>query len=93
MITPDQIKLETHFVVVVEDGDYPIGLRQFALLETKEQSDYLYQMLEIDNPEWVNFDEQVFYFVSLWDGETIESLQERESIYRNGFYIDAERNE
>jgi hypothetical protein len=31
--------------------------------------------------------------VSLWDGETIESLQERESIYRNGFYIDAERNE
>lgn len=95
MITPEQIKLETHNVTIVLGNDelMEIGLRQFALVETKEQSYYIEEMVDTDNPEWVNFDDQVFYFVELWNNETIEELTNKLDASKRGFYIDAERSE
>jgi hypothetical protein len=89
-LTPEQIKIEAYPVVIVEDGEYPLGMREFAILDSEEQTNFIERMLDEGDPEWEAFDERIYYYVETWRGESIEDLMNKDNVYNNLFYIDEE---
>jgi len=91
----DEIKIEQYQIMWLDDS-YPIEpfYRQFGILETIEQASALEEGLETKDSDWISLDEEVFYWLSAYNGETIERFTKkaRESYF---YYVKekGERNE
>jgi hypothetical protein len=75
----DDIEIETHLIRWIDDG-YPNRqsfYARFGILETPEQHIALNEGLENEDQEWINFDENIFYWISAYLGEKIEDFDEK----------------
>lgn len=90
----DEIKVEEYLIRWIDDNysqKDPFYAR-FGILETAEQHQALSQGLDNGDPEWVSFDENIFYWISSYLGESIKDLDEKVMVY-DFVYVGGEDNE
>lgn len=82
----DEIKVEKHLIAWL-DEDYPQEpfYARFGILENIEQALALDNGLEAADSDWVEFDENIFYWITAYTGETIEQHTKENPI--NDFYF------
>lgn len=68
----DTIRVETH-TLRWNDEDNPeqTFLANIGFLDTEEQGHAMSEGLMDNDPEWVGFDEKIFYWITSFQGETI----------------------
>jgi len=84
----DEIKIETYLIQWLDEG-YPEQdpfYARFGILETPEQEIALNEGLESQDLEWINFDENIFYWLCVHQGETIEE-HSKEQLRNDWFYV------
>jgi hypothetical protein len=81
----DEIKVERHLIRWL-DNSYPDKpfYANFGILETPEQEIALSKGLENGDENWIWFDENIFYWISAYLGESIEG--HTKEIRRDDFY-------
>lgn len=86
----DEIKVEKYLIAWLDDS-YPQEpfYARFGILETEEQSLALSNGLEAEDRDWIEFDENIFYWVNAYTGETIEQHTKEKPI--NDFYFVGEK--
>jgi hypothetical protein len=70
----DEIKVEEYLITWRYEGypqDEPFYAR-FGILETQEQHYAQSEGLSSGNRDWIEFDENIFYWISAFSGEKIE---------------------
>lgn len=90
----DEIKVERYLISWLDECDYPETepfYARFGILETTEQDTALAEGLENRDEEWIDFDENIFYYITAFNGETIEQHTKENPI--NDFYYVGEREE
>ena len=89
----DEIRVEKYLIAWLDECDYgeskPFYAR-FGILETPEQEIALNEALESQDLEWINFDENIFYWLTTYTGETIEQHSKQQP--RNDWYFVGEEN-
>ena len=73
----DESKTETYLINYLDESREPFYAR-FGLLETADQEIALAEGLQSQDLEWINFDENIFYWLCVHQGETIEKFTEEE---------------
>jgi hypothetical protein len=91
MIKPDDITLEVWTIRFREQGSKAEEMT-FARVKTKEQSQAIEQGLDAQDPAWVAFDEQVFFYIDEAGGSSIDCFAKRpecscHSVGREDFYV------
>lgn len=90
----DTIKVEKYLISWLDENVYqtePFYAR-FGILETTEQDTALAEALEKQDLEWVNFDENIFYWLTAFSGETIEQ-HTKENPLSDFYYVGGEADE
>jgi hypothetical protein len=93
MIRASDIKLEEAEIGFWGDPDADPETRVFAILETAEQALAQEQGLDKLDPEWVELDNQVFFWIEEWRGEDFECFYRNstcpcaEEEWREDFFI------
>jgi hypothetical protein len=90
----DEIKVERYLIAWTYENDYPEKepfYARFGILETPEQEIALTEALEKRDEEWIDFDENIFYWLTTYTGETIEQHTKENPL--NDFYYVGEINE
>lgn len=92
MVMIDEIKVEEYLIAWL-DEDYPQEpfYARFGILETPEQELSLTKGVESGDRDWIEFDENIFYWITAYTGETIEQHTKEQP--RNDFYYVGEINE
>jgi hypothetical protein len=89
----DTIKVEEYQICWLDDS-YPQQpfYARFGILETVEQHTALNEGCLAGDPEWVEFDENVFYWISAYSGETIEQ-HTKEIGFCDFYYVKEDEND
>jgi hypothetical protein len=89
----DEIKVEEYLICYTDNGypqDQPFYAR-FGILETIEQHNAQNEGCLSGDKEWREFDENIFYWISAYWGETIQQHTKENPL--NDFYYVGEENE
>ena len=90
----DEIKVEKYLIAWLDECDYgesePFYAR-FGILETIEQHYAQSEGVSSGDRDWIEFDENIFYWISAYSGETIE--QHTKETPNHDFYYVGEINE
>jgi hypothetical protein len=84
----DTIRVETHTLRWTdEENPDQTFLANIAFLDTEEQGHEMSEGIMDWKPEWVAFDERIFYWVSSFDGEKIEDFYPNDNPKMDFFVI------
>ena len=89
----DEIKVEEYLIAWL-DEDYPQEpfYARFAILETMEQHIAQSEGVMAGDRDWIEFDENIFYWISAYSGETIED-HTKEKPNHDFYYVGGEADE
>ena len=79
MITQDSIKTADVRYRFLDDPNDEVLYGTIVIFQTKEEAEVFDAGLQNNDPEWVAFDEQVFYFIHEYLGDSLESYQDENS--------------
>ena len=87
----DTIRVETHTLCWIDEKHLAkTFLANIAFLDTEEQGHEMSEGIMDWKPEWVAFDERIFYWVYSFDGEKIEDFYPSENPRMDFFVIPEE---
>jgi hypothetical protein len=88
----DTIKVEEYLIAWLDD-DYPQEpfYARFGILETQEQHYAQSEGLASGDRDWIEFDENIFYWISAFSGETIEQ-HTKETPNHDFYYVGGNEN-
>lgn len=84
----DTIRVETHTLRWGDEENLEqTFLANIAFLDTEEQGHAMSEGIMDEDPEWISFDERIFYWVSSFDGETLSDHYPNNIPYMDFFII------
>jgi hypothetical protein len=84
----DSIRVETHTLRWTDEEDpEKTFLANIAFLDTEEQGHEMSEGIMDNDPEWIDFDERILYWITAFQGEKIEEHYPNENPRMDFFVI------